>query len=623
MVLSSIFKYSDNITNPDLKIKWNLKHFIDLRVDLFYLSRHHSLWKETFMNNKLFNIPVELLILVLISVAVVLAFNVNKPFQLDEAYPFAYNAHVFNESGIKTLGERTSEGAEETVLEIAHPPLYPVMLSLFFKLFGETDAAGRLFGIFCLGLTLLVLREISKILYPENAGTAWLTTGILLLLSPFILQFSLLLDIDNTILTPCLLLTIFWIIRLIQSGERTNLVWAGLSLGLAFWAKELSPPVIPAALAIFYLLKKEWKKAILDPLIIAGIGLAFFGVTWLLFCAWTDIPPLVFIKFLLSRKGDFFFNFTYVNTIIYVFKLLVAWLSPAFILLVILWTVHLIRSRKTQPFVDAQGFAIVWILIMSLYTLIYIPLTTNLPLLKYAFPLFPLLFLLIGGWLSRQLGTLSFKERGLLYLSGGIAALFFFLLIKNDPLSAAYGNRLSFTGSTFIFLWLPALGLPIFSMILLKKKSIGSGLAIGLLSVLLGFDIFLNVRQTADGNTAPSWDKYGEKGLRETVDYLSAETETGGEIAARKDIGYYLNFRENRADIAWLYPLFRGVRSQCEKDFSIIEHSSVQFVVLDQLTNQKTASEIISPLFFLDKTFGNFYIYRRLSDKADIVDQTK
>jgi hypothetical protein len=127
----------------------------------------------------------------------------------------------------------------------------------------------------------------------------------------------------------------------------------------------------------------------------------------------------------------------------------------------------------------------------------------------------------------------------------------------------------------------------------------------------------LNMNQTAEYTTAESWMNYGEKGMKETVEYISQVVRPGSMVAIRDDILYYLNTRKN----------IKGLKHQrlrevvTAKDLGLLEQfmasGVMEIVVMDRVSllglNEKNSAQgfaLFGRYYYLDREIGSFKIYR-------------
>lgn len=527
--------------------------------------------------------------------------------------PFAWNARAINDKGLAALGERVAGDSTATVLEIAHPPLYNILLACSFRLFGETPAAARLLGVLCLLLTAGVLLLIARRLFGAQPATQiWLTAMTLTAVNPYFIQYALLVDIDSSILTFCMTGTIYFFIRLVQTNSTGNLLATGLGLAASFWAKEMTPPILLAAIFFFLWPYAGLRRALRQTTAIAAIGVGGFTLTWCLFCAWTNVPPLGFVEFTLLKKGAAASPFSHLPKAGLKIKSMLYWLSPALLLLFCGYVAGRIKALRVARRLEGQDFLLVYVGLMFFYTMVYIPSSTCNPLQKYDYPAMPFMVLAAAAGLHRSLPLLTARTALLLLLVGVALFCCHWLCKLPDPLLAVSVNALRFRSPASLLLLLP----PLVAMLALKKFrptfTWGRSLVLAAGLVVLPQNAYVTVKQMSDYTTSPCWENYGERGLAQTIAYLAKRVQPEHELVVRKDIGYYLNGIAGLENMRWWYPMFRSELQKMKEDFAAIDASgAIAYVVLGPYDQRAPARQVIQPHFTLEQVFGDFEIYRR------------
>ncbi len=554
-----------------------------------------------------------LLAIALLIAAAAIYKSADKPLTLDEAMPFAWNARAINAKGLRALGERTKSPPYGTVLEISHPPLYTILLAGSFKLFGETPVAARLLGVLCLLLTTGLLWLIARQVFgPQSGPQIWLIAATLIAVNPYLIQYALLVDIDNTILSLCLTGTIYFFLRLVQTNSPGNLFATGLGLAVSLWAKEMTPPILLAAFFIFLWFSTGWKRALWQTTALTALGVGVFVLTWYLFCAWTNVPPLSFVEFTILNKGAAASPFSHLPKAGMKIKSMLYWLSPPLVLLFGGYVASRIKALRLSRRLEVQDFLLVYIALMGFYTMIYIPSATTNPLQKYDYPAMPLMVLAAAAGLHRSLPPLTGKT-ALLILLVGVALFGLYWLCKlPDPLLAISVNALRFRSPTSLLLLLP----PLVAMLALKKLrpafTWGRSLVLTAGLMVLPQNAYVTIKQMGDYTTSPSWENYGERGLAQTIAYLVKRVQPEHELVVRKDIGYYLNGIAGLKNMRWWYPMFRSELQEMKEGWEAINASgAIAYVVLGPYDHRVPARQVIEPHFTLEQVFGDFEIYRR------------
>lgn len=178
---------------------------------------------------------------------------------------------------------------------IWHPLLYPAVMTAFTKLFGPDLIWQRSVGLLCLAISLfLIIKIVNSVSrnVSEKRVIILLSCGIFILI-PYGLIGSVHIDIDNTIITPILLLFIYFFSRFQNAENKSKIkfyIALCLSLSLGLWAKLTTPLLLPPSIFLFYVIKRKPVKAFIYSagLLLIGGGVFFF--TWYFFCRALNLP---------------------------------------------------------------------------------------------------------------------------------------------------------------------------------------------------------------------------------------------------------------------------------------------------------------------------------------------
>lgn len=175
-------------------------------------------------------------------------------------------------------------------LEIPHPPLYVALGSLATRVWGYTLPAMRVVGGAGYLLTLWLIPLVCSRL-ADNADQAKRASLIAILawgIHPLALQGSLLLDIDNTLFPPALLLLTLAVSRA-ESGPRAGrIILIAGSFALMMWVKLLpSSLLIAGAILLTYVLRRQGFASTAASI---ALGALIFAVSFGIFAAITHFP---------------------------------------------------------------------------------------------------------------------------------------------------------------------------------------------------------------------------------------------------------------------------------------------------------------------------------------------
>ena len=182
-------------------------------------------------------------------------------------------------------------GERETGYALWHPPLYLHLVALVFGLAGTGAAQARLIGLGCLLATILAIYLLSQAVFRDHADRRpiGLLAAFLFAVNPLAIQGALVVDIDNTLLTPALLLTLLAVVRSLAAGRATRDLALGALVAVLLWIKLTTPLALLLALAIFLAARDGMGAALRRTGVVAGVGVAGFLVTWI---AYTDAHGL-------------------------------------------------------------------------------------------------------------------------------------------------------------------------------------------------------------------------------------------------------------------------------------------------------------------------------------------
>src|SRR3989339_1800638 len=177
-----------------------------------------------------------LVLLFIMLVFLAFAFNsLAKPFILDDL--------IFVTAAQNWIGEgRPVYYNGELItgnLMLVHPPMYLYLLTLSSRIFGLGEFTIRLVGIlFSMGTILLVYLLASELAKnSREKHLIALLSSFIYAISPFVIQSSLVVDIDGTILTFLMTLTLLLLVKGVENLSLKDSILFGLLLGIVMWAK--------------------------------------------------------------------------------------------------------------------------------------------------------------------------------------------------------------------------------------------------------------------------------------------------------------------------------------------------------------------------------------------------
>lgn len=452
---------------------------------------------------------------------------------------------------------------------LSHTPLYWEAMRWWQKIFGVANPADpasvkilRSLGTASALATVFIFFAGLTLLYAADSALAFVA---LLLVHPYFIQSSLLLDIDNTILIPALLL---WVVLVELWDRRPEGSWPmtfaiAAVFGVAMMIKELTP-LLCLPLWVFYSLLRPVRHSeariarhLSQALVGCVLGvLISAGLLWL----WTSavgvefLAPLKLTTEKLARgdgnlKSRTPWGYWGWTKLIFLDYLPLVWVGiPTLFGFALLFRRPRIRSILGWPlalwFAGGIFAAYSWIVQVSFY----------FP--KYSAP--ALVLLLFG--LAQKAPRLEDKKASPL-VAVVLAALFLIGLVPQlDPLMIAEWRELK---TQTIALHATAIALPCVLLFLLKNMR--SMLAAGIVLQLAGLSFGQALRERNTGYM------YGEAGLKETI---QAVRELKARVSPDRDV------ISTARDIAWNAGSgFRYVELQHYEDYQERKLDDAQIIV--------------------------------------------
>ncbi|HEX2036633.1 MAG TPA: hypothetical protein VHS99_20820 [Chloroflexota bacterium] len=492
-----------------------------------------------------------------------------RPFVYDEA-AFAFAGKAVAQTGLplSNVGHMQTETPGDFSRRfnwaLWHPPLYVFTLGYAFRQWGETETVARLLGVVCNAATaLLVFATATVTLWRRTrAAPVYAAAGsALYVTNPFVIQSSMLLDIDGTVLvvTIALLALAYVLVMQITRPLSHPLTWgllalAALSLGLSLWAKMTTSLALVAAASLYRLVgTRPWQpwRLLLDFPIVALGGGALFLATWWAACMATGMPFALPFQIMGLQFGDAAASprawRDNPRLVLDLISYVALWVSPYFILL-FLWAglarlgdlaltpfVRLAqRLRRRQSGGEAWGaWPIDFVLLAGgAIALTYlIKLAASFP--KYHVTMMPLWAIGIAYLLWRYVPQLSWWELPVYAIVlAGMAGYFVSFVGDQYILFRGY----DFVGP--ILIWPAALGFAFLVLgATLGKHHLPRQLAILGVLLTLAWSWGVNLAQSqADYSTAYN---YGTTGQREAAAYLNSILRPEEPYVASRDVAYY------------------------------------------------------------------------------------
>lgn len=500
--------------------------------------------------------------------------------------------------GIVTTGKPIYTGANnKTYIGLWHPTLYVNILALSFRFFGVHEWSARIVSVAFTLLTLLVVYLITKHLNLSNFSKV--LAIFIFLLNPLIVQGSILVDIDNSALMFFITLFVYAYLKLDKTMK--NLFLLAILFAITLWAKISTPPVLILGILIYHALNREYRDALLESTLIGFIGCFLFLITWFSYCAFLDLPfPQPFIHNIrYLSHGD---ALHYILTHLWGFKNILFWATPFFLLLMLAISQSRIKFYcKNRKLIAVDFLVIVGLLIFFEYLIVGSYQTADFP--RYFIPMMPF-FSIASAYYFEKVRELERRDLHALVLVSVITVVYL-LLWSSDPLLVdrvifnekslhKIAEETAVVTAQYIIPF-------VISYIILKILRVRNAFILSIAVPLLLCSIYINAIQVrADYNTNYL---YGERGMKNTIDYLSSRVNSSDIVIARKDVAYYLEVRE-------FYRL-----PKTPKEFEeLMNKKHIEYIVVNKegyFTTLKYANvlRLIDSTCELDKEFGDFKIY--------------
>lgn len=574
--------------------------------------------------------PAALLIgLCAVTAAAAFAQALTKPLSLDET-DIAIRAHMVLKHG--PGGFEKALGSDEGM---THPPLYEYTVALLFKLFGETDLTARLFGLLLYAVIgILTYATVRRSFGPENraARPAALALCVMLYLAnPLLVQHSLLVDADSTLIALLVAVSVYGFVRF-ESLEGGAFVrsrfWLACCIALLFLTKEITPVFLVVSIILYRLLSRQWKRLGIDLVCAIGPGVLAAALIWATYCHFTGTRIDVFIAkqyhYRVKRVAANSVALAALRHAPYIARWPLLWASAPFYAMVFAALSLRVSSwirRRPEP------FDLCWIA----GTVIWVPyffVKASADMMKYqqcAYPLF------IAGSCAaladpRSAGALAAVGRigprarwavlaALVLLTGYYGAI-------GDPIPILPSFATVRSLDSYFQLYYP----PFF---LLYPAAVWAGYRLRvhaaswlvIVSALLCLppNLGLGIRQSAAAyTTVESWLNYGERGLADTVRYVSTRVKPHQTVMLRKDIYYYLHCRYGIRP-AWVY--FPDSLASYDSPAGLIalerliSRTPLDYIVLDRVSRAyapipPNVSRLLQRDYYPEYTSGDFIVLR-------------
>ena len=520
--------------------------------------------------------------------------QIQRLFVADEI-DFVKTAH-----GIATTGMPIYMGAGNNIqMGLWHPTLYTNILAASFKFFGVHEWSARMISVLFTLLTLLVIYLIMRHLTFSNFSKVLAIS--IFLFNPLVVQGSLLVDIDNSVLMFFIALFVYAYVKLDREKPK-NLLLLGILFAIALWAKIPTPPVLILSILIFHTLNREYKKGLWESIVIGLVGGIVFLATWILYCNLFDLPFLQPFMHNIGYVGVGTNEIHFLLTHLWGFKNILFWTTPFFILLILIVSVSRAKIYLKNRKLEAIDFlVIVGLLIFLEYLLVGSYQTADFP--RYFIPMMPMFSVAFAGYFGRG-KELTRKDLHVVAFVSMIIIVYSILVLK-DPLlidriifnTGAIYKIAEETAMVTVLYLLPF----VISYVIFRVLKVKSAFMLSIIVPLLMCGVYIDAIQVkADYATAYF---YGERGMKDTIDYLNPRIDDNDAVIAKKDVAYYLAVKE-----------FYELPKSAEELEKLIDSKDIEYIIIKKegyFTAIKYAEvfELIDSKCKLEKEFGDFKIW--------------
>ena len=182
------------------------------------------------------------------------------------AEDYQRTARLLREGGIRGFFSSTGPMSDPNLL--GHPPGYPIVIAVVWKVFGESDRGIQLFQIFIDSLAAVLVLLIAIELLPFPVGVIG---GALVGFAPQFTWNSVLLLPDTLAVFP-LLLAVYCLARALKNPRLLLLVLAGVFIGVSCWLRANALLMAPfLAVVVFFMFEKPTRLRFASAFLAAAV----------------------------------------------------------------------------------------------------------------------------------------------------------------------------------------------------------------------------------------------------------------------------------------------------------------------------------------------------------------
>ena len=529
----------------------------------------------------------------------------NKPL-VGDLVPYLWWARMIVETGVPLI---VFNPDEPTYPGNMHPPLYPYLVALSFRLFGDGVRSSVLVNLTAFLGTLALSAAVARRLGAPPIGIGLLLAG--LLVHPFAIQSTLLTDTDTS-LVPLGMLAYTWL--LLASQDRMTAgatLLLGVMFGACLWTKFATPLSLPVVTAFYLALRGQLTKGVRAGAVILVVGVTLFLATHALFALATGLSPWEPIAWPATKaRADLAGNVgRVVANVLATLKTDVLWFTPPFVLLVLVAFGRRLHryARDRRP----EDIDLIWILgglVYFTYTVV-IP-TDGRP--RYKTITLILFALATVVTLLGEVERRPWSRRAQIATAIGLLGLLGYYAWLPEPIATA--TLLSPTADGVGKARLVALhGLPIMAVLAValaprQRRAVMAALVLVFAATAVVTDL-KQARASAPNNLFG----FGLDGFEETVEYVRTITRPGELIFSFSDLPYYTR------NGFYNYSVFKDGRRtiDVERLRQLAAQRSIRLLVFEihplrfgpELFATPEVRAFLQADFCLLRRFGNHYVY--------------
>lgn len=498
---------------------------------------------------------------------------------------------------------------------LSHPPLGSYSLYLFYKLFSNSIFSLRFFGYIMSLFTVILIFKICGQIFSnkrKEKQVAYLAS-IFYLISPLVIQKSIIQSMD-TLFYPALL-SLFVYLFLKYENTKYNYILFGFLFGIILQIKYTTVCFLVLSMFIYYLLKKQYYRAVLVTFWTSIIGFLLFFSIYGIYSLYFSGSFLATSSITLGRVTNFMGLTVILRHILTSIAYDSFWLSPG--LLLLLFFALIARVKSFFCIKNLQKIDFLWIFILITWAAYSI----KAPDIYYKFPLYSLILIVAIGSFP-LIFNIDYKK---LIIALPIITLLLYLL--PDPF-LILPSLLPFTSITIPYILILLLYFVPLIILVFIRKNIRFSIYILL---IVSFFMVLNFQHAMADHSTLMY--YGEKGYEETIDYLKARLAPEDLYVAREDVGFLVGGKFYRSEEL-------TIKNDCGIDNSLvfrqatpcgtilgpynINHAEklklkqLKYAVYSSYLQEymggfsEEVQKIINSDYRLEKQFGHFRIYRKI-----------